>query len=495
MPCYLHHGRAERFALVALFVFLFFAAVADPGSRLLHAADPPATEEAAPPLRTALTGRFPPFSFYGSDGELTGFDVDVSREIARRIGRESEITATEWDGILAGLLTGHYDAIIGSMAITPERQEQVHFSTPYYHSGAQLFVHRENPRSIYSIDEAAGARIGVVLGETYQHHLENHHPEIDVVTFRSSTEIFEMLDRHRIDGFLTDRLVGSWQIQQAGRNFVPVGPMLYQEEIAIPVRLEDTELLGQINAALAAMRDDGTLRAIHRRYFHLGATDLADGTYALGSRVVAMKLLRGFAVTLGIAAGAILLGILLAIPCALLLSHKRGILLLPHFIARTLVDFLRGTPVLIQLLFAWIGLGLPPIHAGVLTLGVNAMAYMAEVFRAGLMSVDPGQARAARALGLTAAQRFRHVVWPQAFRISIPPLMNSIVALIKDTALVAVISIPEVIREAQSIISINFQPQKYYLVVAVMFFAVTFPLMKLSSALERRIKQKGFVHD
>jgi len=211
--------------------------------------------------------------------------------------------------------------------------------------------------------------------------------------------------------------------------------------------------------------------------------------------VAAKKLLKGFGVTMGIAAASIFLGFVLAIPCGLLLTCRKGLCYIPNRMARSVVDFLRGTPVLIQLLFVWMGLGLNPFVAAVLTLGVNAMAYMSEDVRAGLMSVDPGQGRAARALGLSRVQQFRYVVWPQAFRIAIPPLMNSVIALIKDTALVAVISIPEVIREAQSIISVTFEPGKYYMIAAVMFFVVTFPLMKYSGLMEQRIKQKGYAHD
>ena len=444
---------------------------------------------------SALTGKFPPFSFYDANGQLAGFDVDVSREIARRMGRRSEIITTEWDGILAGLLAGKYDAIIGSMAITPQRAESVAFSTPYYHSGAQLFVHRENPQRIYSIEECAGKRIAVVLGETYQHYLESNYPDIKVVTLKSTAEIFELLQSHRIAGFVTDRLVGAWQIKQAKRPFVPVGPMLYEEDIAIPVRPDETELLAQINAALESMQADGTLDRIHDKYFGLGRTDENLQNGRMSTSVIARKLLAGFAVTLAVAGASILIGFVLAVPCGLLLIHKKGLMLIPHLMARTVVDFLRGTPVLIQLLFVWMGLGLSPYVAAILTLGINAMAYMAEVIRAGLMSVDPGQGRAAQALGLTRWQRFRHVIWPQAFRIAIPPLMNSVVALTKDTALISIISIPEVIRQAQSIISVTFDPGKYYFITAVLFFAVTFPLMKLAGRLEAAIKRKGFTHD
>lgn len=440
---------------------------------------------------TALTGKFPPFSYYNNKGELAGFDVDVSREIAERIGRKSQIVATEWDGILAGLLADKYDAIIGSMAITAEREEKVNFSVPYYLSGAQLFVHRDNPEKIYSIDECDGKRIGVVLGETYQHFLEENYPAIQVVTFKSSVEIFEMLDQKRISGFVTDRLVGSWQIKKAGRAFVPVGELLYRERIGIPVKKDRAHLIQSINHALKAMNEDGTIKKIYDKYFGLTATS-ARVSQGMSAATITQKLLTGFARTLFIAAIAILSGFLLAIPTGLLLSRGKGAWMVPHTITRLFVDFIRGTPVLIQLLFVWLGLGLKPYTAAIVTLGICTMAYMAESIRSGLISIHPGQARAAQSLGLSPLDQFRFVIWPQAFRVAIPSLMNSVVALIKDTALVSVISIPELIREAQSIISVTFEPQKYYLIAAVMFFVVTFPLMKLSEHMEKKIKAKGY---
>lgn len=455
---------------------------------------PAQAQESPEELVSALTGKFPPFSYYNEQGELDGFDVEVSREIARRIGRGSRIVATEWDGILAGLLARKYDAIIASMAITPVREESVMFSTPYYHSGAQLFVHRDNPDKLYSIGECDGLRVAVVLGETYQHFLESQYPDIEVVTLKSTAEIFEMLEQKRISGFVSDRLVGAWQIKQAARPFVPVGEMLYKERIGIAIRKQMPELLAQVNRALAEMEEDGTLVTINNRYFGLSANQAVDPGH-MPVAVIAIKLLKGFAITLGIAVASIMLGFLLSIPCGLVLVKPKGPWAILYFPTRLVVDVLRGTPVLILLLFVWLGLGLRPFPAAVLTLGVCAMAYMAEVIRSGLMSVEPGQNMAARALGLSPLDRFRFVVWPQAFRIAIPPLMNCVVALIKDTALVSVISIPELIREAQSVISVTFRPQIYYPLAGLMFFIVTFPLMKLAGRLEESIKAKGFSND
>ncbi len=455
-------------------------------------AQPTADEK---PLRVALTGKFPPFNYYNEQGELAGFDVDVANAIGKRIGRDIEFVATEWDGILAGLLGGKFDTIIGSMAITPVRARQVNFSKPYYHSGAQLFVHRDNPAQVYSINECDGLKVAAVLGETYQQYLDQNYPSIEVVTLKSSVEIFELLQQQRVTGFVTDKLVGSWQIKQADRPFVPVGGMLYSEDIGIPVRKDDTKLLEQINTALDQIKSDGTMKKIHQKYFGLSATVSGSGKSTMSDAVIAKKLIKGFAVTIAIAVASLAIGFVLAIPCGVILNKPKGSMVILYWPVRTIVDFLRGTPVLIQLLFAWMGLGLSPFTAAIGTLGINAMAYMAEVIRSGLMSVDQGQVLAAKALAMNRMQTFRHVVWPQAFRVAIPPLMNCVVALTKDTALVAVISVSEVIREAQAIISVTFEPTKYYFIVAVMFFIVTFPLMKFASMLERRIAQRGFSRD
>ena len=217
----------------------------------------------------ALTGKYPPFSFPDSEGRLVGFDVDVSRAIAKRVGKKLDIVRTEWDGILAGLLAGKYDAIIGSMAITPERAKNVNFSEPYYVSGAQLFVHRNNKWKISSIKDCKGKPIGVGLGETYEHYLRNNYPEVQVVTYKSTPDIFQDMKTGRLVGFVTDRLVGAWNIKKHHRPFIPVGKLLYEERMGIPVKKDRPELLKQINAALRDMKSSGELDRLFEGWFGL----------------------------------------------------------------------------------------------------------------------------------------------------------------------------------------------------------------------------------
>jgi His/Glu/Gln/Arg/opine family amino acid ABC transporter permease subunit len=442
----------------------------------------------------ALTGKYPPFSFEPG-GKLAGFDVDVSRSVGRHLGRSVVIVKTEWDGILAGLLAGKYDAIIGSMAITPERQKAVNFSSPYYISGAQLFIHKDNQDNIRNIEDCENKRIGVVLGETYEHYLTQHYPGIDVRTYKSTFDIFEDLKNGRLAGFVSDKLIGSWQIKNGNMPFRPAGDLLYEENIGIPVKKDRPELLEQINTALARMRESGELDRLFDQWF--GIKQQALNNSGLTTSIIAGKLIKGFTITLGVAGMSLVMGFFLAIPSGVILNRQKGITCV---ILRGIVDFIRGTPVLIQLFFIYfggpqIGLTMSPITAAVVTLSINATAYLSEVIRAGLMSVDPGQKLAGRSLGLTKFQVFRLIIWPQAFRIALPPLINSVIALMKDTALISIISVGEVIRETQSIISVTFNPTKYYFITAVMFFIVTFPLMKLAGQVELRLRQKGFTHD
>lgn len=449
-------------------------------------------------FKVALTGKYPPFSFYSHEGTLAGFDVDVSKKIASRLGKKTVFVATEWDGILAGLLARKYDVIIGSMAITPEREKQVNFSVPYYTSGAQLFIRSDRSDEIRNIADLRGKKVGVGVGETYEYYLEENYPRIETAPYKSTVDIFQDMLVGRLDGFVTDKLVGLYQIRSAAMPFVAVGPLLYREKIGIPTRKDDALLLKQINEAIVHLEKTGEIKEVYEKWFGVGEREeRTKRQTGMSGSVITRKLAKGFGITLIVAFVSLVLGFALALPWGIILNNSRFPL---HGIFRFADDFVRGTPLLIQLFFVYfgapqIGVTLSPIQSAIITLTLNSAAYLAEVVRSGLMSVDRGQTLAGRALGLSKLQVFRFVVGPQAFRVALPPLMNSVVAFLKDTTLISVICVSEVIREAQSIISVTYNPMKYYFIVAVMFFAFTFPLMKLAGRVERKIKQRGFSHD
>ena len=157
------------------------------------------------------------------------------------------------------------------------------------------------------------------------------------------------------------------------------------------------------------------------------------------------------------------------------------------------VEVMRGTPLLLQLIYVYyvlpeIGIRLDAFTAGVLALTLNYSAYISEVYRSGIQAIAKGQHDAAAALGMTHALAMRRIILPQAIRIVVPALGNYFIGLFKDTALCSAVSIQELVFTAQVQAALNFQYFTLYTVVAAMYFLVSFPAARLVNYLERVTK-------
>lgn len=214
----------------------------------------------------AGSGGYPPFNFIDENNEVVGFDVDVGREIATRLGMQMKYTTTAWDGIIEGLRAGRYDAILGSMAVTEKRQEVVDFSVPYYFSGAQLFVKEggevESPEDITDAHS-----IGVATGTTFEQDAKKLGAQVKLYEDDNQT-LIELLNG-RLDGVITDRVVGLNAIDKMDRGgeITPAGTLLRKEECAIALRQDSDKLRTKIDSVLTLMHKDGTLRKISHRWF------------------------------------------------------------------------------------------------------------------------------------------------------------------------------------------------------------------------------------
>jgi len=198
----------------------------------------------------------------------------------------------------------------------------------------------------------------------------------------------------------------------------------------------------------------------------------------------------GFAATLKLFAVCAVLGLSLGLVIALL--RRSGVAPLRWF-AVGFIEFFRNTPVLVQILWFYFALpilvpvSISPFWAAVLGISLNSAAYSAEIYRAGIQSIEPAQWEAARALGMSLAQGLRRIVLPQAFRRILPALTNRGIEIFKMTTLASVVAYAETINQAKLIASLNFNPLETYLVVAVVFFAFLYPLVLATYALERRL--------
>lgn len=165
-----------------------------------------------------------------------------------------------------------------------------------------------------------------------------------------------------------------------------------------------------------------------------------------------------------------------------------------RILAEVYVEFFRGTPLLVQIFLFYFALPvitgqrIDPFIAAISACGINSGAYVAEIFRAGIQSVDAGQMEAGRSLGMTWIQTMRYIIVPQAFKRVIPPLGNEFIAMLKDSSLVSVIGFEELTRRGQLIIAKTYGSMEIWLSVAVIYLAMTLTISRLVAYLERRYR-------
>ncbi|TYP79084.1 polar amino acid transport system permease protein [Paenibacillus methanolicus] len=201
-------------------------------------------------------------------------------------------------------------------------------------------------------------------------------------------------------------------------------------------------------------------------------------------------LFEGLLITLKIAAISLVIAFVIGLAAGLMSTARSRII---RGLAGIYVDIIRGTPLLVQVFFIYFGLPeffdtrIDPEVAGIVAVSLNAGAYIAEVVRAGINSVDKGQVEAARSLGMNRFYTMRLIVLPQALRRMIPALVNQFIISIKDTALLSVIGIRELTQSGEIIISTNFRSFEIWGMVGVFYFLLILPLSRLSLLLERRL--------
>lgn len=207
-------------------------------------------------------------------------------------------------------------------------------------------------------------------------------------------------------------------------------------------------------------------------------------------------ILHGALVTVEVTAVALMLGCVLGLLVGIgRLNPRRRFV---YGICTVYVTFIRGTPLLVQLFLLFFGLPqfdilLPAFVCGVLGLGVYSGAYVSEIVRGAIQSVDRGQMEAARSIGMSSAQAMRAIILPQAVVRMIPPLGNEFIALIKNSALVSLLTIHDLMHEGQKIISVSYRSLEVYLAIALVYLLLTSAASYLLHRLERNIRAGGMV--
>jgi len=217
--------------------------------------------------------------------------------------------------------------------------------------------------------------------------------------------------------------------------------------------------------------------------------------FALVMRDVFPLLMRGMVITVETTIAALIIALLLGLLVCLLGMSRFPVL---RFIAKAYIWIIRGTPLLVQTFFVYFGIPqliqslgfdfrLSPLTAGIITLSMNAGAYIAEIFRGGIQAIDHGQMEAARSLGLSHYRAMFRIILPQALRVSIPSLVNQFIISLKDTSIVSVISLAEIVYEAKIYIGRTMQSFATWTIVGAVYLLIITVLSQISTHVEKRL--------
>jgi polar amino acid transport system substrate-binding protein len=454
-----------------------------------------------------------PYTFYTSGKAITGFEYEIINAVARRLGRSAEFVPNDWNGLIPGLHRGLYDCVICGIEITPDKAGEVDFSTPYYFTFEQ-FVGRRGTPPLSSLDQLRGRTVGTLDQTAALRMLENT-PGVIPKTYDQELNAYQDVVNGRLFGVLLDYPIAKYY-GASNRALQLSGPPFGRIAYGIAVDKGNETLRSEINTALRELIASGELRSILSRWGLWTGTVAQDfggppepsapDTEYLGfvaahrshanlwsrlqSYLVAGPLLRRAALlTLGVS----LASMAVAIAAGFLLAAGRVFGPLPvRSLATIYIEVMRGTPLLIQLLFIFyglpnIGIRLSPFTASVLGLGLNYAASEAEVYRAGLLSVPSGQWHAAYALGLTRMKALRLVIVPQAVRFVLPPFTNDFIALLKDSSLVSALTMVELTGAYNRLATETFDYFGTGLLVAFLYLLLGLPFARLARFLEVRL--------
>lgn len=453
-------------------------------------------------VRVGTEGTYPPFTFRDPEtNELTGYDIEVAEAVAEEAGWRLEFVEGPFDALFPALDSGRVDMIANQITINPEREALYLFSTPYTYSRGVIVTAAGNPEGIESLDDIRG--LTAAQSETSNWAQVARDAGAEVRSIEGLAQAAELLAQGRVDVIVNDNIAildylastGSTEIEIVGDAGEEVGAQ------ALTFRQDDAALQQQADAALQRLTADGTLAEISERYFGAdvsveggaAVTDVEGSDTRSTGEVVAdtaWPMLRGLLLyTIPLAAASFAIGLLLALGTALARMSDNPLLRWP---ARFYISAIRGTPLLVQLFIVFYGLGqiglkIPPVPAAILALSLNVGGYAAEVIRASILSVPRGQYEAATTIGMGYPQLMRRIVLPQAARIAVPPLSNTLLSLIKDTSLASVILVPELLRQATNAASSSGQFLPLYAFAALYYWVVCWLVSLAQDPLERRL--------
>ena len=494
---------------------------------------------------------FAPYEFYSLDEDgnptLVGFDIALGRYIADYLGLELEIIPMDFNGTQTELQMGNADIGMAGYSPKPERLEFMDFSMVYY-TGGQAFICRQDNLDKFPTLEAANSgdyQIGAQLASIQYDLAATHTPNADIVTLNKVTDIIAEVVSGKLDGAFVEKVVAETYCANYPELVVALEVPYDALGSVVGIQKDNTALQDAVNMAIQAALDDGSMAQ-----FVIDANTLAAGSVYEGlleedgsvpgaqkSSLLTLKgfkfafryinlFINGLVCTVTLSALTVIFGFMLALVLALMRmsdvcplrflstdklgTPRNGIFQALskfnplRFIASVYVEIFRATPLLVQLFIVYYillsDLSLPTFKVfsvirferlvpGVIALSLNSAAYLSEIIRSGIQSIDGGQTEAARSLGMTPVQNMRYIILPQAIKNILPAIANEFVTIIKESSICYTIGVQEIMSAVNSVNAAISRISEPLIIAACVYFCLTFPTSKIIEHFERKMSR------
>src|SRR5262245_35106222 len=376
--------------------------------------------------------------------QYIGYEKEIVDALAGAMHRKAEFVPSDWETLVSALQRKSFDLIVNGLEPTADRQRQILFSKPYYIFQLALTV-RKDEQQIHSLADCRNRVVGTLGNTAASRLLEKEH--VPMRAYADPVAAYRDLELKRIDAVIMDVPAEVFYVSKSATLKRATEPF-FRGTYNIGLRKGDDALKAEVDAAIDKIMRDSTLERILRRWGLWNDAQLelhhplkpgqtaVDSAYDITSatfnwREAVWRLARAAMVTVLIAFGSMFIALLLGMPLAI--GQWKGPRPVQWF-CTVYVEFFRGTPVLVQLLFLYfglptIGLVMPGWLTALIGLGRNYLAYESEVYRAALEVIPRGQSEASYLLGMSPLLAFRRIILPQAFRIALPPMTTDFVSL------------------------------------------------------------------
>ncbi|MBD2759935.1 ABC transporter substrate-binding protein/permease [Yimella sp. cx-573] len=446
----------------------------------------PAAKAALPAvLKVGTEGVYPPFSYH-EGGKLTGYDVEFMRALGNKLGVKMEFVEVPWDSMFAALSSGKIDVVANQVTKNPEREQLYDLSQPYITTTGVVLVGKNNT-TINKLSDIKGKRAGQSLTSNWREVAAKNGATIAGVD--SLDKAIQNLRQGSVDVVVNDELaVKNFMASQSDPGVKIVAYTDDKSESVLAAR-KGSGYMTQLNQGIAQLKAEGVSQQLYDKYFKADVKPVTswqmikDNAWPLAWAAIK--------VTIPLTLISFVLGLLISLGVALARLSTNPMLAWP---ARLFISVFRGVPVFVLLLLIYFGLNeigwkISPWPAAIMGFSLNMAGYGAEIIRSSILSVPKGQWEAARTIGMNHATSLRRVVIPQAARIAVPPLSNTLIDLLKSTSLASAILVTEMFRQAQIAAAPSFKFFALYGLAALYYWLIVVVMTFFQGRIEKRVSR------